>query len=113
MVRPSSASDLDHRAQHQAGRHVETRERFVEHDQLGIVQQRRRQLHLLPHALREGGERRILIVLEAEQLHEALDLRVEHGIFQAAKTADQAQIFGCGEVGVEKRLFRNVAELLR
>ena len=111
-MRPSSASDRITLRSISAADDVEAGERLVEDDQLGIVQQRGRQQHLLPHAFRERRQRRVLIVFEAEQFQEALDLRLEHRVVHAAQAADQAQVLRRGEVRVEKRLFGNVAELL-
>ena len=54
---------LNQAAQHQARGHVEAGKRLVQQDEIGIMQQRGREQHLLAHALgvgRNGGMTRFL-----------------------------------------------------
>jgi hypothetical protein len=64
---------LNQAAEHQRRADVETGERFVEQQHLGIVKKRGREQHFLAHALRVGGHRRVTVVVESEQTEEAID----------------------------------------
>ena len=102
----------DERAEEQARVDVEAGERLVEHEQVGVVQQRRREQHALAHALAERGHRAVARVPQQKQLQELDDLPVERVLRHAAQPADQRQILRCREMRVEVRLFRDVADAL-
>jgi hypothetical protein len=52
----------------------------------------------------------IAVVPEAEQLKELIDLGGEPVGWNLPKPADELQILGAGQIGVEMRLLGNVAE---
>ena len=61
--RPELVEEADHAV---ALHRVETRQRFVEHEQVGIVDERRRQLDALAHALRVGTDRLRFVGVERD-----------------------------------------------
>ena len=102
--RPDDGAQDERRADVEAGH------RLVENDQLRVVQESRREQHLLPHALRERRQRRVVVDVEAEEMQEAVDLLLQRGRRDASKPSAEAQILGPGEVGVDVRLLRHVAD---
>ena len=51
--------------------------------------------------------------MQGEQFLEGIDLRFEIPLLHPTQSSDQLQIFPRGQVRIEIRLFRNVAQRLR
>jgi hypothetical protein len=62
-------------SQHQPRADVEPGERLVKQKQLGIVQQRCRQQHFLPHPLGVTGNGRVPVCVQGEQVQQAVNAR--------------------------------------
>ena len=98
------------RTKQQAGVDVEARERLVEHEELGVVQEGRGQEHALAHALRVRGHRAVAAVPEQEEPQQLRHLPVEPRLRHPSKASDQRQVLGGRQVRVEVRLLRHVAD---
>jgi hypothetical protein len=72
--------------QHARRADVEPRERLVQDYQARVVENRRDDENLLPRPLRIRRQRLVAVVVDAEQLQEAVDLVVEPGIRDAAQS---------------------------
>jgi hypothetical protein len=84
--------------------------RLVEKEQLGLVQERRRERDALALAGRQarghrGQERR-----EAQSLRELADPAFEPGDAKAVEGAEEAQVLADGQVDVERELLAHVSE---
>ena len=65
--------------------------------------------NLLPHPFRVRRERLVAIVVDVEQLEEAVDLVIERRVGETAQSADEAEVLGSGEIRIEVGLLGNVA----
>src|SRR6478672_7538981 len=74
---PVSRERPHDRPQHQRRADVETRHRLVQDDQPRVVDASRREQDLLPHALREGGQRGVIVDVQSEQMQEAIDFLLQ------------------------------------
>ena len=77
---------------------------------IGIVQQGRGDQDALLHAFRIGGDRRVTVRMQREQLSRSLARRSVTPRREAAQAAHQLQIFEAREIRVQDRLFGDVAE---
>ena len=93
-----------------SGDDVEAGERLVEDQEPGIMQQRSRDEDALLHALGVERDGRVAPGLEAEKREELVGLEVDEGLGQLAQAANELQIFEAGEMGVDVRFLRHVAE---
>ena len=101
----SPARRLDDLFRIQAGR------RLVENQHLRVVNQRLRQTHSLPVALRELPAVAVGHVVDARLLHDAVHtggaIRLGHGVAHL-DPRDEGQILAHGHFGIEGRRFRQV-----
>ena len=109
IMRPSARTARE-RAEQQAGVDIEAGERFVKHEERRVVQQSRRQQHALAHALRERATSCGSGCREAATGAAGGTILWSARVGEAAEPADQHQVFGGGQVRVEVRLFRDVAD---
>jgi hypothetical protein len=89
---------------------VEPVRRLVEDDELGVGQQRRRDTDALLHAEREGLVLPIGPPLHVDQLQQLVDARLRHAADQHRL---RAQVVAPGQVGVERRVLDDRADMLR
>ena len=59
--------------QHPRSAHIDTRERSLQDEHARVVKDRGGIEHLLPHTVRVGRERLIPILIDPDELEEALD----------------------------------------
>ncbi len=101
---------VDERAKDQRRADVQPRVRLIEDDDRRVVEQRGGDEHFLPHAFRERGQRRVPVGVEAEQLEVAIRAADQRGARDSAEPADQLEVLRRGEIRIEARLFRHVAD---
>ena len=89
---------------------VESGTRLVEHDHCRIVEERRRDEHLLTHAFRVGRHRRVAVAVEIEDREQRVDPAIDRLGRQASQPGAQREVFAAAHPGVEVRLFGNVSE---
>ena len=101
---------VEQAAQDHGGVDVEAAEGLVEDEQFGIVQQGGEEEDFLAHAFGIGGERRVAVVPEADEAEEFVHLGLQGAAGNPAQASGELEIFAAGEVGVEVRLFGDVAD---
>jgi len=92
------------------GDDIEAGEWFIKDEQLGIVKQGGGDEDALTHSLGVGRDGRVLPGFEIQEAQKAGGFGLDEGFAQAAETADELEIFEAGEIGVEVRLFGDIAE---
>src|SRR4051812_45186461 len=102
--------DADQVTHHQRGGDVEPRFGLVEDHDVGVVQERAGDQHLLAHPLRIAADRLLRGIAEAEQIEQRGDPLVEHAGRQLAQAADQLEMLAAGEERIQVRLLGDVAE---
>ena len=102
--------DADQVAQHHRRGDIETRFGLVEDDDVGIVQQRAGDQHLLAHPLRVAADRLERRVAEAEEIEQCVDPAIEDGLVHFAQAPDELEVLAAREERVEVRLLRHVAQ---
>jgi hypothetical protein len=109
----AASGERDHElAQHQRRGDIEARVRFVEDEDVRIVQQRSNDHYLLLHALRVRADVLVRRMRQAKQLEQRADLSLEERGWQFAEASDEFEVLDRRLKGVEVGLFRNVAEAL-
>ena len=103
---------LNQTPQDQARPHIEARERLVEQDQFGIVQESRRQQHLLPHALRIRRNWCVPVAMQGEQAQEPVDLILGRFGGQSPQLPHHHQVFESAQMPVQMRLLRHISHTL-
>src|SRR2546428_13742471 len=73
-----------------AARHVEARRRFVEKEDLGIVQKAAHDLELPAHAAGERAHRLVYVARDAQELREVLDLPAVFGVHECVRRREAA-----------------------
>src|ERR1022692_4427848 len=86
--------------EHQAGSDVEARERLVEDEDIGVVQQGGRDEDFLLHALGIGGDGRIAVFVERQEVQQLVDSGFQRRSREAAQAPDELQVFAAGQVWV-------------
>ena len=82
----------------------------VEQDEVGVVHEGGGEEDLLAHALGVGGQRDVAVGVQAEEAKQAVDA-LERGCGgEVAELGDHDEVLEAAEVGVEVRLFGDVAE---
>src|SRR6476661_4291931 len=98
-------------AEDQRGGHIETRERLVENQYVGIVKKGGRDKNALPHTFRIRGDRHMAAGIEREEAKVFVNPRAQPRGVKSAKLSYQLQIFASGKIWVEIRFLRHVAEV--
>ena len=107
---PSSASPLQHAAQHVDADRVEAGERLVEHEQLGAVHERRAELHALLVAERQRLDAIAGTVGDPEPLEPARGGLGRRGPRQPVQRGEVGELVVHAHLRVEAALLRHVAE---
>ena len=92
------------------GDDVEAGERFVEDEQLWVVQEGGGDEDALLHAFGVEGDGGVAPGFEAEQGEEPVGFEVDEGFGDVAQAADELEVFEAGEMGVDVGLLGDVAE---
>src|SRR5262245_1914203 len=96
--------------QHQCGHDVQTGIRFVENEQIGIVEYRGNQHHFLFHAIRVRPDILIGRVRQPEQLEQGVNPSRHQPGVQLPKATNQLEIFSARLEVVEDWLLRHIAK---
>src|SRR3954463_3456153 len=103
---------LDQATHHQRRADVQAGARLIEHHDGRVVQKRRRQQNLLPHAFRIGAHCGVAIRLQSEDAEKRVDPSLRLRPTQAAQSRAEGQVLGAAHPGIELRFLGNVAESL-
>jgi hypothetical protein len=106
----AAGEQMDEMPEHQRRGDVEAGVRFVEDQDVGIVQQRADDQHFLLHPFRVRADRLLGGIREAEQLEQRTHPVLEHVLGDLPEPADQLQLFATRQERIECRLLRHVAE---
>ncbi len=90
--------------------HVKARERFVEDEDLGVVEQRCYKENFLAHPFGITGQRAVTVLPETDEPEKLVHLGFEDAPGEAAKTPHELQMFASAEVRIQVRLFGHVAD---
>ena len=91
---------------------VEPVERLVEKQHVRPVNERGRDEHLLPHALRELGHALLPRVAQAEELEQLVAARQRRLRIEMVQARDELEVLGRRETVVERRRLRHVPDAL-
>src|SRR5262245_3352716 len=94
----------------QSGADIQSRKRLVEDQQIGIVEQSGGEQDALTHAFRVRRQRAVAALEQGEQVQQPRDSGVEPRPGEAAEVADQREVLGRRQMGVQVRLFGDVAD---
>ena len=92
------------------GDDVETGKRLIENEKFRVVEKRRRDEDALAHALGVRGDGRVFPRLEVQETEQAFGFLLKDRFVETTQAADELEVFKTGEVRVEVRFFRDVAE---
>ena len=109
---PLGGESGDEVAHQDAGVDVQARQRLVEQQQVGVVEEGRAQQHLLPHPLGVGVERGHPVLGEAELRQEAVDARLQAMLGHLLQAADEGQELLAGQALEEPGRLRHVSQAL-
>ena len=80
---------------------VQARERLVEDDQPGVMQQGSGDEDALLHALRVVGERGVLGGFEGQELQQGAGFALDELLRHSTQATDELQVLEAGEMGVD------------
>jgi hypothetical protein len=92
------------------GDDIETGERLIENEELGVVNERSGDEDALAHSLGVGRDGRVLPRLKVEQTEEAFGFPLNDRFLETAEAAHELEVFEAREVSVKVGFFRDVAE---
>ena len=110
-VDPRCDEPCEQVANHPRGDGVDSLERLVEEEQIGVGQKRRGQRQLLLHAVRVFERELLLVVLEVQQREQLIDAAADGFARHQMNATDEREVLARGQVVEEGEVFRNDAHL--
>lgn len=100
----------DQTAQNKRRCDIQSGERLIQKNQVGVVHQRRREQDLLPHSFGVRGERHIPVSIKPKQPQKAPNALNGRAAIHVPQCGDHHQVFHAAEVRIKVRLFGNIAQ---